>query len=355
MDYIINNTPPHRMPKLVSRSHHFWYVTLLCDAFFITLAAILANFFPYYSKGQTFGVPIYYLKGISQELPFNEVSRILNPSIAVFLFGGLFFAFPFSIVLNRISMVATSGPKQVFIPVSRLARYGKALIGWRGALVLLGIIIIYVGLGLLRPVYYRISILGRVAGLSVSQDRSVRMWTVFYLFNHPRSATADALAVTANQGNDSEVKLMAALDLGKLKDPRALIPLIGVIENHDWAACRAVKLLTEIDRPALAEQLHKALEIGQTGRQRQIAADLIIYTAGKDFRNRFIKVINMELDDDIPSAFILNLPSAPGSGWHALKDEIQLRKIAKDISRYYAENKDDIYWLSNRLGRFIKP
>jgi len=181
------------------------------------------------------------------------------------------------------------------------------------------------------------------------------MWTVLYLFKCPDPATADALLVAAGNDNDSEVKVMAALNLGKLKDPRGIAPLLSVIENHSWADIRAAKMLSEIDRPALVEELHKVLKRGENHRKRELAADFMLYTAGRDFRERLRKVMEEDMDDDISEEYMMGLPMSTGSGWYALQNETQRDNIAKDISRFYTDNKKDFWKLDNRMSHFTGP
>jgi hypothetical protein len=62
-----------------------------------------------------------------------------------FIYGvaGILWAVLFSFILNRFALVANSKPNDNAVPVSRIARYGKKLVGWYGFIAIAVILLTY--------------------------------------------------------------------------------------------------------------------------------------------------------------------------------------------------------------------
>ncbi|TET37486.1 MAG: HEAT repeat domain-containing protein [Planctomycetota bacterium] len=283
-----------KRPKLkadpaVSRNMHFLYVTVLCDAVFIAAAAILSAFFPiYYTAAKIkLGEDIFSEKNPAALIP--EPAQILNLGLFIFLIAGIFFAFPFSIVVNRLSLVASSGHEQRMVPLSRPARWGKTLLGWRGGVFLACLIFAFLSLSSLRPVYYTSTFTGYVPGLSSWRPLRVRLWTALKLYENPKPGIRESLAEAAAYDDNPDVRFIAALTLGGLKDNRAVGPLIDSFNNVKyWRTQKKIRrLLIQLDSPDMIRRLHAAFNrTGMGDPSATWLSDLIILRGGDFLRGK---------------------------------------------------------------------
>jgi hypothetical protein len=283
-----------KRPKLkadpaIPRNMHFLYVTVLCDAVFISVAAILSAFFPIYNTAEKIKLGEDIFSETSPAALIPEPTQILNLGLFIFLIVGIFFAFPFSIVVNRLSLVASSGPEQRMVPLSRPARYGNALLGWRGGVFLACLIIAFVSLSSLRPVYYTSTFTGYVPGLSSWRPLRVRLWTALTLYENPKPGIKESLAEAAVYDNSTDVRFIAALTLGGMKDSRAVGPLIDSFNNIKyWRNQKKIrKLLIQLDSPDMIRRLHAAFnKAGLGDPSAKLLSDLIILRGGDLLRDK---------------------------------------------------------------------
>jgi hypothetical protein len=79
--------------------------------------------------------------------------HMVRINISSLAFGGfgVLWGIVFAIFLNRFALVAKSKPGDREVPISRLARYGRSLLGWRGMVFLLILVGVYFTCEYVRP------------------------------------------------------------------------------------------------------------------------------------------------------------------------------------------------------------
>ncbi|MHC4661296.1 MAG: ankyrin repeat domain-containing protein [Planctomycetota bacterium] len=122
-------------PQLITRRRHYFYVLVFSVAAWLFVAAVIGGFFP-----------VYIEWGICMDgshCIYGGHTKYLNVNFLILGVGGIFWGFVFSFVLNRFMLVANAKPDDRQVPFSLGARYGRAMLRWRGLISLLIIFAIY--------------------------------------------------------------------------------------------------------------------------------------------------------------------------------------------------------------------
>jgi ankyrin repeat protein len=125
----MSETPQNPGP-LISRKRHYFYVLVFFVAAWLFIAESLGGFIPYYIKG---------------ECQCHLHCRYRNIAFLVFGIGSLFIGMLFSYPFHRWGLVAHSKPHDKFVALSRMAHYGKRMLGLWGIILLALISGIYIG------------------------------------------------------------------------------------------------------------------------------------------------------------------------------------------------------------------
>jgi hypothetical protein len=110
-------------PQLISRKRHYFYVVVFSIVIWAWVAGLIALFIPVYIEDRMCSCRLH--------LRYSDIS------FKVFGLSGLIWGVVFSFPLHRWGLVSVANKSDKFVPLSRFARYGKFLIGWRGIVIII--------------------------------------------------------------------------------------------------------------------------------------------------------------------------------------------------------------------------